>query len=496
MAAKPQRQYLVGTLNTRGIVPVPSSFDQYYQNVLFVPIKNELKNSMTVYVEKRFGYATGAAMSNFNSILNTYWWAAGSSGAGVVVNSGDSGGVTAVGLGNTIIKSHATLEEAKYFSDTTNSAGTAFLSWSTPSLSSPTGTEIWGYPDAGATAQITVNSQPVGRLEHMDGWSLMGNASPARIYNSNLNDPTTGYTNYAPCDTEPDKLQTVVKYGRYILGMGKNTIEWFYNAGNPSGSPLSRIQDAGIQAKYAKIGLYGNTGEEASCVCIGGGSVWFISQGADCGISLHRINGTELTKISHPIVERLFTQAGNERRVKYIEWAGVPLVMVDFGVSVGAWVYFPQVNLWSFWTSVSVNLNVLVNDSAVEQGSSLRAYSKTGSVLIAQASATTAVYQDNGTDISRIIRTATNDFGSSNHKQERFFRIIGDKASSTQYIGVRTTDDDYVNYSPKRNVNMALDKPELQRGGRFVRRAYELSDTTNAAGRIVAIEPWIEEEAT
>lgn len=490
MSAKPQRQYLVGTLNTRGINANTNftTYDQLYQNVIFVPIKNEVMGTTMVYVEKRPGFAAGATLTNIAVTTQTFWWAARTSYGGGVVHAGLDVGLNAVVLvGDTVIKTHANGTVVRYITETLNSAGTAFLTWTRPLAN-----EVWGYADGGAAAQITVPSNSVGRMEHMDGWSFIGAKAPARIYNNvTINDPTSAYTSYISCDTEADRLQTVLKYGRYILGMGSTSIEWFVNAGNPTFSPLSRIQDPGLTAKYAKIGLYGTAGTEAGAVCIGGGSVWFISQGADCGIALHRIHGTELTKIASPIVERILTQSAASYQVKYIEWAGIPMVIIVLGTTSAALVYFPQVGLWSYWlASTNTNWNTLVNDVSGIEGSGLRAMNN---ATIYQWSATTPVYQDNATNITRLIRTATNDYGSSNYKQCQKLVIIGDKATSTQNISTRYSDDDYATYSTAKNIDMSLQKPEIWREGRFVRRAYELSDTNNSAGRIVAIEPWIEE---
>lgn len=483
--ATPKRIPLIEALNTRGINALSNfqTLDAFAQNCLFVPIKDSLQKLQRVYIEKRPGFAFGTSLTNLITGQQTYWWGAANSNNGSVIHAGLNSSLNAVILiENTVIKNYADGNLIKYFTDTTDPAGKPFLTWTRPVSS-----EVWGYADTSTAIQITsVPVSTVGRIEHMDGWSFIGTKLPARIYNSNLNDPTTGYTNYISCDTETDSLQTVVKYGRYILGMGRTSIEFFVNSGNPVGSPLSRIQDQSLQARYAKIGLFGGINTEATAVCVGGGSVWFISEGADCGINLHRITGTELQKIENPIIERILTQSGSTS-LKYIEWAGITMILISTGST--ALVYFPQINEWSRWASASnVNFITLVNDNSLE-GTSIRALANNSTY---QWSASTPVYQDNGTDITRTIRTSVKDFGTTNKKQETDFRIIGDKTSTTVTISTFRTDDDYVTSTVARTIDMSIVPASQKRNGSFYRRAYILSDTANNAGRIEAIEPWIE----
>lgn len=486
MQAKPIRIPLIDPMNTRGINAGTNftTLDAIAQNCIFIPVKDEAQQRTRIYVEKRPGFAAGSTISVLNTLIFTYWWAGKSSGTGVVVNTGLDGSLNAVvATGNSVIKTHANSDTVRYITETVNSSGTAFLTWTRPQSN-----EVWGYDDGGSTAQITVNSGFTGRLEHMDGWSFGGMKFPARIYNSNLNDPTTGYTNYISCDTETDYLLTVLKYGRYILGMGRTSIEWFANVGNSSGSPLARIQDPALIARYSKIGLYSPSASvTADAACVGAGSVWFLSEGSDSGISLYQITGMELKKISDATLDRIFTQTGPSV-LKYVEWAGIPMVWVCFSSTV--LVYFPQVGLWSYWTTAnSINFQTIVND-ATPEGSSLRCYKGT---TIAQLSASSPVYQDNGSNITRLIRTNVFDFGNSNRKFETDFRIIGDRQTSTANISVRRTNDDYATWDTARDIDMSQPRPHQVRNGSFYRRAYELSDTTNGAGRIEAIEPWIAE---
>lgn len=75
----------------------------------------------------------------------------------------------------------------------------------------------------------------------LDGYLFLAKTNTGDIYNSDLNDPaawTAG--NYISSEVFPDDLQALVKVNNYLLAIGTEGSEYFYDAGNASGSPLAR----------------------------------------------------------------------------------------------------------------------------------------------------------------------------------------------------------------------------------------------------------------
>lgn len=490
MAAK--RIPLVGSMNTRGVDAgiTYTTYDQLYQNVMFVPVKDEVQKTLRVYVEKRPGWSSGSAVTNLTTIAASLWWVGANSGADATA----LGGVQAAGtnaqmlVDGAIVKTHANSSQITFITNMFNSAGTPLLVWQRAN------SEVWGYPYGGATAQITVASGIVGRMVEMDGWTFHGTGQPARIYNSNLNDPTAGYTNYISCDTQADRLLTAWRHDRFILGFGTNSIDWFYNAGNPSGSPLSRV--TGVDLQYSRTGIYAVSGALAGYpIDVGFGSTWFISQGEACGVSLHRITGAKLEKIENPIIERILTSTQLTLAVKCVTVAGIQLVIV-LG-DIGTFVYFPQTGLWSYWTSPQgLAWNTILQGAALKQ-TRLSVFDQTTNTTYG-FNIGVPVYQDGGSNYTRLIRTSVHDFGTGKYKydDEGGVRLVGDRAAATANVSIRYTDDDYATWSTVRTIDMSQASQKLSRNGRFTRRAWEISDTLSTNVRLEALSVDVKAGAT
>lgn len=73
----------------------------------------------------------------------------------------------------------------------------------------------------------------------LDGYLFMLKTGTADIYNSNLNDPLA-YTagDFISAEMTADTLVRISKLNNYILALGSNSIEYFFDAANVSGSPL------------------------------------------------------------------------------------------------------------------------------------------------------------------------------------------------------------------------------------------------------------------
>lgn len=90
-------------------------------------------------------------------------------------------------------------------------------------------------------AQFPVNAMP-GVVE-IDGY-LFVIASDGKIYNSDLNAPASWVGDNLSTTRESDRATSISKHLNYLVAFGDRSIEFFYNAGNASGSPLARVDGA------------------------------------------------------------------------------------------------------------------------------------------------------------------------------------------------------------------------------------------------------------
>jgi hypothetical protein len=81
----------------------------------------------------------------------------------------------------------------------------------------------------------------------IDGYLFLAKANTGDIYNSDLNDPaawTAG--SFISSELYPDDIQALVKVNNYLLAIGTQGCEYFYDAGNETASPLARQEGGSL----------------------------------------------------------------------------------------------------------------------------------------------------------------------------------------------------------------------------------------------------------
>jgi hypothetical protein len=79
----------------------------------------------------------------------------------------------------------------------------------------------------------------------LNGRLFLAKAGTGDIYNSDLNDPavwTAG--SYISTEVFPDDIQALAKIDNYLLAIGTQSCEYFYDAANATGTPLARQEGA------------------------------------------------------------------------------------------------------------------------------------------------------------------------------------------------------------------------------------------------------------
>lgn len=154
----------------------------------------------------------------------------------------------------------------------------------------------------GGVTEITDADMPGNNSNHtcgglifLDGYLFVGEQS-GRIHNSALNDPFTwAATDFVTASRENDTLVHIAKQGDHIAALGSSTIEFFYNAGNPSASPLSPRQDL-----MYNVGCIG-----PNWVTDHNGVVHFIGSAPTGEVGLYRLENMQLTKVFSPQLDNI-----------------------------------------------------------------------------------------------------------------------------------------------------------------------------------------------
>lgn len=123
------------------------------------------------------------------------------------------------------------------------------------------------------------------------------------IYNSDLDLPDSWNTSdFISTEIYPDDVVALAKYKNYLVAFGTNTIEFFYDAANTSGTPLARQE-----------GILHNLG------CVGQGAVtdsedviYWISQTSSGTYSIWTLEKFEAKKVSTPEIDVFLTRRIND----------------------------------------------------------------------------------------------------------------------------------------------------------------------------------------
>lgn len=298
----------------------------------------------------------------------------------------------------------------------------------------------------------------------IDGYLFVVKADTAEIYNSNLNDPlafTAG--DFITAEMKADKVVYLAPLNNYIVAFGTDSIEYFWDAANATGSPLQRNDTpvkfngflGGLAQTGNKIYFVGNTNENFP-------SLFMLEDfkiqevGVD---SLRR----QLEANTSPYSEYLGNIVSVQGHIFYILTADQYTYTID-----------TENNLWVRWASTS-GTTLPIKYSA--NGKTLSTYYPvvyvSGRQYLDKFDKTTCL--DYGVPYIAAITTGLEDYDTYNEKSMGRLIIVGDRPSINTNVYLSWTDNDYQSFSNVRVVNMNQYVPDVQQLGSFRRRAFKLT---------------------
>ncbi len=210
----------------------------------------------------------------------------------------------------------------------------------------------WNYTIAGQSlAQVTNSNYPpstVRGLVYLDGTFYVMD-SKGQIWGSAVNDFTTWTAlNVITAQGEPDNGVCITKYVQYVVAFGQWTTEFFYDAGNSVGSPLSSMPTA--------MQLVGCA--SADSVVQAESSVFWVGQAKAHGQAFNpqrfvaQLNGLTYSVISTPNIDRILnadTMVGAWG--VYCKFLGHSLYIVSLPVSKISLAYDLKSGMWYYFTT-------------------------------------------------------------------------------------------------------------------------------------------------
>lgn len=454
--------------------------DQRFINCFPAVVRNPLSGKPTVYLMKRPGFASNATPQ------------AGSIGNAILVWSGQGSGgkvMSAFGATNSSIYEGTTRLVTDNGGDTTIITGkatgiteTSLSNTATLVISSSDNT-AWYYQDSGTVTKITDAQFPgnnsltlAGTFAHLDGYAFIM-ATDGNIYHSDINSLTAWGGLYIGANTYPDKGVACIRHRNRIIGFGPQSMEFFYNAGNTVGSPLSRIDNLAQQ-----IGLV-----NADALVNWRDSLFWAGSSPQGGVAVYTMSDTAPQRISTAEIEQQLVLAGTSNiSLSVVSYFGRMHLYVKASGSTFAYCVESQ-----SWYEIVGAVPLWTKTSAVSVGSTIATYavsnvSTSGKTFIVNPAA--HVFRDNGEVYTATMRTSQIDLGTNKRKTWRELDIIGDVEESTSNLSVTWTDDDYNTYADARTVDLSSNLRQLKRLGNSRRRAFAFAHSANTPMRIEAME--------
>ena len=453
----------------------PTSKDARYVNCFKQTVSDEAQGNKTHRCVKRAGLAS----------LNTPQ--AGSIGTAVLVWSGQGTGakvITAFGGTNSSLYDGTTRLATNHTDTTIITGKAASITETTVSNTATlyitsTDSTAWYYQDSGTVTKIADAQFPgnnsltlAGGGAHMDGYTFQMDTRGG-IWNSDLNSITswtaTGTIN---ANIYPDKGVGCFRWKQYIIGFGAESMEFFYNAGNATGSPLTRI------AHMAKrIGAVG-----ADAITSISDNIFFCGSTPQGGLSVYQYDG-EISRISPPELDAVLLLAGasNIKLTAYRDF-GLSFVVLKAGSTM--YEYCIEEKFWF----IRLSHLGFCRFAALSTGSSQVSYAvselvTTGKVYTINPAS--RVFQDDSQTHSARMQLPAVDPGAGAFVAYEVAEVVADVESSTSNLTLVWSDDDYVTYSTGRTLDLSTNVPRTSRlGGTKKPRAFALVHSSNTPMRI------------
>lgn len=329
----------------------------------------------------------------------------------------------------------------------------------------------------------TFNNYPV----FLDGYLFLSQTN-GNIMNSDLNAPLAWTaSNVITAESYPDNLTGLARVGNYILALGKQSLEWFYDAANPTGTPLARVDGATQQIGFIQ-GLV--AGENA---------VYFVGRAAKGVTSVYRVQGLKAEELGEPTVRRwlnttsitadsrghLVTLNGHRFYIAILARNNAPIQTYLFDLETNIWssMTLGSATVGTFFFSSTQVLNRDITNNFAQSMTYLSSFN--AQTVIAFRS---ELYQDSNVDFTVQFTTSPYDFGTMRTKFGARMLLATDQTPTSSFMNVSWSDDDQLTWSTPRPVDTANSYKQLYALGSFRSRSHRVTYTANFPMRWQSIE--------
>jgi hypothetical protein len=445
--------------------------DEDFVNVFLEDIKSKYAGDHRSFIIKRAGSSLLEASVTTGVVRGIHYWADlkrlyYSVGSTLYIKNFGTGVVTTI---------------SSFFGTTSGTIGFADYIYDngTQTLVISDGTNLYLLDSSNTKTTVTDPDLPSPHEPHiqfLDGYIFLIKSNTGDIYGCEANDPTTwDPSNIINAEIEADVLVRLHKINNYLIAFGTHSIEYLWDAGNATGSPLQR-NDTPVKRISYIAGL-----SQTSNIS------FFIGRDYRGKFNIYKMVDFKCDEVSTESISKYLTTTAISSDIS--TWTGAMVAYMGhtfYVVVAGTRTYCMDVAS-GIWTRLTYQAQTTfpILQSTVIQGTSA-AYS-----IFFLNDNTSAIYKfddtmytDNGINFSCIIVTESCDFGTINRKNMHRLSIFGDRPPISATILVQWTDDDYQTYNTGVNVDLNQDLPCARKLGNFRQRSFRLTFTSNTLMRL------------
>jgi len=319
---------------------------------------------------------------------------------------------------------------------------------------------------------ITIQTSLVPGIAYLNGRVYVCTSTNQVYGATNLEDPTVwSALNVIVANDTVGWARRLVRHLQYILVMKQYSSEVFYDAGNPTGSPLTRVEGVRIPFGCAFAHSVASLNDQLFWV-----SVETPGNFGEGALKVIRMVGLQPEIISTPAVSRFLIAHNGQLYGSFVQLGGHRFYMLcpDSKVygetSYTHLLYDLDSGVWSEWTFNPSYTNFTAFGSIQGAQSTILEDNRGLLYTLIEDPLTN---MDTGNVIPIDIYTPIMDFGVDRVKQLSSLYINADQQDSAT-LQIRRSDDDYQSWSNYRNIDLSKNKPRLIDEGSFYRRAYHL----------------------
>lgn len=311
-------------------------------------------------------------------------------------------------------------------------------------------------------------------LQHFFGTSI----TPAVIWGSAVNSITNS-SDWDPLDFITAQITSdsgvyLAKQMVYVVCIKEYSTEFFFDAGNATGSPLGAAQNLRLS--------YGCAAQD-SVQSITDDLYW-ISNNKEASLQVVQLSGGRLNIVSTPQIDRLLRDADLTTVYSWhIKIDGHSFYVLTIKNNNLTLAYDIAQNRWEQWTDSNGNYVPIVFATRNPAGVTILQHETTGQLFYGS----TDYLDDNGQLIPITGVTPRWDGGTSRNKMLSMMNMVCDIVPGST-MSIQVSDDDYQTWSQPRIVDLGMEFPNLIDCGTFRRRAWKFQVNHNLPWRLSGFE--------